>query len=764
MASYLNPKQGGMPAPRKRRENLGAAQHRSKQRILTQADPAKIRKSTSAVVLKEGGLMLLTDEGGDVPWALPHGYGLFHDDCRFLDAFELTLNDAATTVLAGIGMRGFETRHRLTNEMLSSGEADAISKNTIAVDRRRLIRAGVVHELQSIRNYGRHGARLRVGFRYRARFEDIFVVKGFVQRPRGRRRPARVAGNDGVELSYDGRDNVVRSTVLMFSPAPDHLDGERATYDLTLPPGAETQISITITPSQGAADGAQRTSAHPQTSAATLKKWLERSEQIWLARSASVRGSDALFDRVFRRALLDLRLLRSRLDGHTYFAAGIPWFTTLFGRDAATVALQTLPYGFDMARQTLRLLARYQATHIDAYRDAAPGKILHEYRAGELAHIDAIPQSPAYYGTVDATPLFLILAAEYVGWSGDLDLARELRPNIHAALGWMAGPADSDGDGYLDYVGRYETGLVNQGWKDSGNAIVNADASLPEPPIALCEVQSYAYRAWRQSARLLRRLGDAAAADDAERRAADMRARFARDFWDPQIEAYVLARQKGGRPAAVVSSNAGQVLWGGLAEPEHADRLVPRLMRPDMFSGWGIRTLSSEALAYNPMSYHLGSVWPHDNALILAGFRRYGHDESALRVFQAVFDAATQFRHYRLPELFAGQARTESAEEPVRYPVACSPQAWAAGALPHALWNLLGLGADALEAVLHVRRPRLPEWMDWVELTDIKVGSARVDLRFQRAGDGTIDVKPSVRTGTLRIEHDPQATQWKESL
>jgi glycogen debranching enzyme len=747
-------------AARKGGDRLGAAEHRSRERILTQADPAKVRRSATAVVLKEGSLMLLTDEGGDVPSSLPHGFGLFLDDCRFLDAFELTLNGEPPTVLSGTGMRGFETRHRLTNETLGDGE-NGISKHTIALQRRRLIRAGVVHELQSLHNYGRRAAALRVELRYRARFEDVFVVKGFVRRPRGRLRPPRVVNGDRVELTYEGADGVVRTTALVFSPAPDRLDGASATYVLSLPSGADAELAITLTPSQGPTEAPPRPSAHPQTSAAAVTRWLERSEAIWLARSATVRGSSPLFERVFRRALLDLRQLRSRLDGYDYFAAGIPWFATLFGRDAAVVALQTLPYGLQMAQQTLRLLARYQATRVDAYRDAAPGKILHEYRAGELARARAIPQSPAYYGSVDATPLFLILLTEYVRWSADLALARELRPNVDAALGWLAGSADSDGDGYLDYAGRYATGLINQGWKDSGNAIVNADGSLPEPPIALCEVQAYAYRAWRQTGELLRRLGDDAAAVDVERRADDMRARFARDFWDPALGAYVLARQHGGRPAAVVSSNAGHVLWGCLAEDEHAARVADRLMQPDMFSGWGIRTLSSRAVAYNPMSYHLGSVWPHDNALIAAGFRRYGHDEPALRVFDAVFDAATRFRHYRLPELFAGYPRTESEQEPVRYPVACSPQAWAAGALPYALWNLLGLRADAPGGLLRVLRPRLPEWLEWVELTDVKVGSARVDLRFQRVTGGAIDLKASVQAGTLRIEHDPHATEWE---
>jgi glycogen debranching enzyme len=731
---------------------LNAAEHRSKERILTQADPAKIRRNADALVLKEAGLVLLTTEAGDVPWTLPHGYGLFLDDCRFLDALVLRVDGHVPTLLSGSATRGFETRHRLTNEESGRGER-RIPKNTIGIDRRRLVRAGVVHELQTFRNHGRQPVRLGVELAFRARFEDIFAVKGFVSRPRGTVHHPKVAAADRVELSYAGKDGVLRTTALVFSPTPVSLDGGRAAFEVRLGPGESGQIAVTITPSHARRGGGPRGSAHPLTAPDVLARWMERSESIWLSRAATVRGSNPLFDRVFHRALVDLRVLRSRLDGLDYFAAGVPWFVTLFGRDAATVALQTLPYGPAMARQTLELLARYQATHVDHYRDAAPGKILHEFRRGELAALGTIPQSPAYYGTVDATMLFLILVAEYVRWSGDLELARRLRPNVDAALGWMDGPADADGDGYLDYEGRYENGLLNQGWKDSGNAIVNADGSLAEPPIALCEVQAYAYRAWTETADLLRRLGDGGRATGLEEKARRLQDGFVHDFWDEELGCYVLARQKGGRPAAVVSSNTGQVLWGGLATPAHAAQIARRLLAPDMFCGWGIRTLSSDAVAYNPMSYHLGSVWPHDNALILSGLRRYGHDDAALKIFDAIFDAASYFREYRLPELFCGFARHESRPQPVRYPVACSPQAWAAGALPHALWNLLGLEPDAQDEVLVIDRPRLPVWLDWVELSDLRVGAARLDLRFQRAGaDGAVVVEPRVREGSLRVE------------
>jgi glycogen debranching enzyme len=733
---------------------LRAAEARSKERILTQHEPAKIEKSSDAVVLKEGSVFLVATESGDIPFEAAHGAGLFFKDCRYLDGYALTLNGTAPTVLSAVGVRGFETRHHLTNPELRMATAKTIPKNTIAVRRQRLLRGGVVHELLRVRNYGEWPARVSLELRFRSRFEDMFVLKGFVKGPRGTVHRPRVAAPDRLELDYAGRDGRFRRMAIVFSPAPDRLDGHgAAAFELGLDPGSMREIAVTMAPSESESATPERRSADPDTTPAALTRWLERAEAIWVDRSTAVVSNNPLFDRVLQRALMDLRLLRSRLDGFDYFAAGIPWFATLFGRDAATVALQTLPYGTAMARQTLQLLARHQATHEDAYRDAAPGKILHEYRAGELARLDAIPQSPAYYGTVDATPLFLILLAQYVRWSGDLDLVRTLRPNVDAALGWMEQYSDTDGDGYLDYVGRYEHGLVNQGWKDSGNAIVNADGTLAEPPIALCEVQAYAYRAWRESAALLRCLGDGAAAERLDAQAAALHARFDRDFWSDELGCYVLARQAKEWPAAVVSSNAGQVLWGGLATPERAARVAARLMAPDMFSGWGIRTLSSEAAAYNPMSYHLGSVWPHDNSLILSGLRRYGHDGAALRTFDALFDAASRFRGFRLPELYCGHDRSESEDRPIGYPVACSPQAWAAGSLPYGLWSLLGLWPDAVHRRLHVRRPRLPEWLERIEMRGVRVGAARADLTFARGRAGVVHVDATVREGELEVGH-----------
>lgn len=742
---------------------LTPEEHRRKELILTQPEPTKMQESASATVLKQGSIFLLTTGSGDIPWELPHGLGLFYQDCRFLDGYSLEVNGQPLIVLSCIDDQGLETYHDLANPELPAHNGRAgIPKNTIGVRRERYLQRGRLFEHLTLHNYDLRAARLEIVLRFRAEFEDLFALKGFIKEEPGKLLPVEVRGGNVMVLGYKGVDGLSRATAVAFGPAPQELEPGTAVYRCELAAGEQQTITIVITPFEwkdGHIDHLLYPTRPPRVNHEAARQWLERSQRIWLNGSTQVRSSNPLFDEVMRRALLDLRMLRTRLDGLHYFAAGIPWFATLFGRDASVVAIQTMPYGPNMARETLQLLARYQATQVDEYRDAEPGKILHEFRSGELAHRGAIPQSPAYYGSIDATLLFLVMMAEYVNWSGDLELARALKPNIDAALGWIDNYADHDGDGYLDYVGAYETGLINQGWKDAGNSIVNADGSMVAPPVAVCEVQAYLYRAWRQIAVVLRELGEAGRADELERRAGELRERFDRDYWSEELGCYVLALQEGGRRAEVASSNSGQVLWGGIARPERAGRVVERLMQPDMFSGWGVRTLSSDARAYNPISYHLGSVWPHDNGLIIAGFCRYGYDEVALKIVDALFAAACNFPEYRMPELYCGYQR-RGERQPVRYPVACSPQAWAAGAIPHALWNLLGLRANALSNTLRVVRPVLPVWLDGLEMNGVQVGRSRVDLRFSRAGrEGGVEVAAEVRQGDLKVEFVEEVEQ-----
>jgi glycogen debranching enzyme len=431
-----------------------------------------------------------------------------------------------------------------------------------------------------------------------------------------------------------------------------------------------------------------------------------------------------------RRSLLDLRLLLSTLDGHRYCAAGVPWYATLFGRDSIIAAHQMLAFDPAIAEETLRLLAGRLGARVDDEHDEEPGKVLHELRGGELAATEATPLA-RYYGTVDATALFLCLLCDHADWAGSLDVFRDLRPQVDQALRWVDEWGDLDGDGLLEYRCRSSAGLENQGWKDSWDAVVDDQGELLRAPIALVEVQGYVIAAKRGLARLFELDGDV---DRAERLRAEVTALAGRieRFWLPDRSFYSMALDGEKRPSGALASNQGHLLWAQAVPRERAAAIATALTGPGAYSGWGVRTLSADEPAFNPVGYHLGTVWPHDNALFAEGLRKYGLDEPFLRVFEDLLDAAAGFGDYRLPELFAGFARTEH-EDPVPYPVACRPQAWAAGALPSLLVAGLGLVPDGLERRLSIVRPSLPRHISRLAMRGLRVADARVDLLFERA-------------------------------
>ncbi|HYY16543.1 MAG TPA: amylo-alpha-1,6-glucosidase, partial [Gammaproteobacteria bacterium] len=579
-------------------------------------------------------------------------------------------------------------------------------------------------------------------------------VRGALPPEEGKLHPPR--WNEGILcFLYHGADRMYRSLSIHFAPTPDYTEGSTAQFLLRLKSEERVQISIwlTLAESQELSDVQPKAYEHPD--ARSLSKNLRSTSDSWLANHTQVRSDNLFLNRILDRSWRDLHMLKSQLEGYEYFAAGVPWFVTLFGRDSLIAALEALAYAPDMAEHTLRLLAGYQGRTVDPERDEEPGKMLHELRIGEMARLHEIPQTP-YYGTIDATLLFLILLGRHAAWTGNLNLFHELRAPIEKALAWMAAYGDRNGDGYLEYQSASHQGLANQGWKDSGDAIVNDDGSLAIPPIALVEVQGYAYLAKTTLADLYQRAGEPEWAERLRREAEELRARFNQDFWLAERGIYALALQAEGRPAAVVSSNPGHALWSGIADPDKARRTVERLMAEDMFSGWGIRTLSTKERRYSPIGYHLGTVWPHDNALIAAGCRRYGCDDAALRLFNGLFEAATNFTHYRLPEVFSGFDR-EDYEVPVPYPVACHPQAWAAAAMPFMLETLLGLTPEAFDHRLLIIHPLLPDFIGSLEVRRLRVGSASADLRFKRTSDGTVAVDVLNIAGRLDIELKPKA-------
>jgi glycogen debranching enzyme len=682
---------------------------------------------TDALVLKNGNLFFLSQSDANVPLARGHGFGLYYQDCRFLNGYELTISGRKPEVLIHTAEAGFMATLGLSNPDLNFN-GHVVAKHAIEMRWERVVSADelTLSDTLLVRNLTTEPIRFSLEFRFEAAFEDIFAIRGLFEGKRGTLHTPEWR-DDALCFRYAGADKVDRVLAIQFAPSPNEKLAKGADYRIQLDARGlhETKVTLKVSTSEKPDSAIRSPADHASQKTKGLRRWFENS--------AEVRSSSQILTRVMDRSMRDLGILRSTLDGGAgYFAAGVPWFVALFGRDSIITALQTLAYDCSIAEQTIRLLARYQGMKLNGYREEEPGKILHELRVGEMARLGEIPHTP-YYGTVDATPLWLILVGKHSTWTGETRLFEELRPQINAALNWMEQYGDVDRDGYVEYSCKIEKGLANQGWKDSGDGIVNADGSLAVPPIALVEVQGYVYEAKMEMAKLFRRCGEVERAAELERSAQTLREQFDRDFWLPRGY-YALALQDGNRPAEVLASNAGHALWSGIARPDRARATAEQLLTPEMFNGWGVRTLSSAALRYNPLGYHLGTVWPHDNSLIAAGFKRYGLDSEALQIVEGMLQAATEFEGHRLPELFGGFARDDYGM-PVSYPVACQPQAWSAGAVPYLLTTGLGLEPNGFNYQLRIKRPMLPRYVDQVEIRGVRVGQACADLLFSRSGD-----------------------------
>lgn len=730
---------------------LQAADRKDKQRdeTLTKGRPTNAESLAEAIVMKHENMFFVAQPDGNVPLDDSHGLGLYYRDCRYVNGYEMELAGKKPAHLSASSVQGAVGVFTLTNPTITLPNGTVVDKEDIGITWRRL----VDNEIPALRdrvvfqNFTLRSIEVSVTLTIRSAFEDLFAVRGLLDKQFGRLHPPSWDG-DRLRLSYDGRDGLVRTLIVHYDPPPRERRDTTAEFLVRMAPRGRQQLDLALVISESKDRPARPRKPDPAELPA-LETDLEREAQTWIRHVAKVSSNGSSLDQLMDRSFRGLRVLRSHIGDETYFAAGVPWFVTLFGRDSLITAWQMLAYHPRIAEQTLRLLAQYQGTREDAWRDEQPGKILHELRVGEMANINAIPHTP-FYGTVDATPLFLMLLAEHAAWTGSLNLFNELRDSCERALSWMDRYGDRHGEEYLVYHSRAKENIINKGWKDSGDAIVNADGHLAQPPIALVEVQGYAYAAKLGMAGLFERAGDRDRGDRLRREAHRLRERFNRDFWMEEQGCYALALQAEGRPASVISSNPGQALWTGIAEPDKAQRTIRRLMAEDMFSGWGVRTLSSKERGYNPIGYHLGTVWPHDNAIIAAGCRRYGSDDAALRIFHGLFDAAFHFRAHQLPEVFCGFGRAEY-EIPINYPVACHPQAWASGAMPFLLTTLLGLAPDAFAKRLRIVRSLLPSFLDRLDLRNLEVGQARVDLHFQRSEQGIhVDVIKS--NGELEVQ------------
>ncbi len=714
---------------------------------LVQLDaPPSARDIRDASLIKEGDVFLLTDHEGNAPLGNANGFGLYFRDTRFLSGYELVIEGLRPTVLLSSSRSQFLSAQVLTNPNLALPDGRRVDEQTIQIRRYRVIRGAEVTESVTFQNFNPFPVQLGIAMRLQARFDDAFEVRGIVGADgRGALHPLEY--EDGrVSFRYDGRDGVRRTTELRFDPAPtavQHLaEGGVASYALELPAGGSQRVGITIRieehelradPLHGGG------AASPATTSRAREASLVGYRQF-LAEQAGIQTSNELFNQMILQARLDLRVLLGGTRDEPFVCAGIPWYATLFGRDALITALLDLWISPSLARHTLRLLARWQGTRDDPTRDEEPGKIMHELRRGELARAGLIPFTP-YFGTIDATPLWILLLAEYHRATADVELVRELRPNLDAALTWMDAHGDLDRDGLLEYRCRTTSGLVNQGWKDSWDGIVHADGTLAEAPIALVEVQGYAYAALVGAARLFRVLGEPSRAAELDRRAAELFDAFDRAFWLRDECFYAIALDGHKQRVSSITSNPGHALWSGIVPFDRREKVARRLFDEDLFTGYGIRTLSMRERRYNPAGYHVGTVWPHDNALIALGLKRAGQEARLLELFSGLYDAAQHFPSLRLPELFCGFARTAFGV-PVRYPVACSPQVWAAASWSAFLQATLGILACAPARELRIASPQLPLWLSWVEVQRLPVGSAEVDLRYERIGDHTaVDVR-----------------------
>jgi glycogen debranching enzyme len=704
--------------------------------------------ASSRRTLKHGDSFAMFDEFGDVLEVQHSPQGVFHHDTRFLSRLHFMLEGRRPLMLSSTVQPDNVTLDvDLTNpDIFADGEL-RLAKDTFHVARAKVLWQTGCYELFIVTSYAEQPTRLRLALEFDADFADLFEIRGYQRRRRGAVR-AEVRGPAEVRFVYDALDGIARSTRICFSLQPARLSSESAEFVLDLGARARTALGMTVLCEEGEA-ARRRHGGSAEQAVLPYFSALRRARRSARAAVPSIESSNTVFSSVLSRSSADLAMLMSETPHGPYPYAGVPWFSTAFGRDGLITALEMLWFDPAIARGVLRFLAAHQARAEDPAADMEPGKILHEVRECELARLGEVPFG-RYYGSVDATPLFVALAGQYWQRTRDRATVENLWPAVRAALNWMARSGDRNHDGFLDYGRRSERGLRNQGWKDSEDAVFHADGRLAEAPIALCEVQGYAYLAYREAALLAFDLGEKDLSKDLETEAERLQKRFEAAFWCDDLGTYALALDGAGEPCRVRTSNAGQVLFSGIAKRERAARVVQDLFGADFFTGWGIRTLGAREKRFNPISYHNGSVWPHDNGLIALGLARYGHSAEARSLTAALFDAAAHMHLRRLPELFCGFERRRG-KAPTLYPVACAPQAWAACAPFALLQACLGLEVDAASETVRLRQPRLPSSLESLVVRRLHVGESRLDLLLRRQ-ESSVAVTLLSREGAAEVE------------
>lgn len=704
--------------------------------IATRSSPSDDR----ARVLKYGKMFAVFDRYGDIEPLGMGEQGVFFQGTRFLSELGLCLWNARPLLLSStVKSENFVFTADLANVDVSDSHSVIVERGTIHVLRSKFLWRDVCYEEFQIVNYGRAPVSIPFQLAIGADFADIFEVRGTRREKRGHRLEDRIE-SDSILLSYEGLDKVVRQTRVRCHPIPAQISSSALGFEISLRPKQSAAVYLIVSCSTGA--------SKPSIGYCRAMVAAESELKADSASVCTISSSNDRFNRWVRRSTADVEMMTLGNPEHDYPYAGVPWFSTIFGRDGIITALEMLWVNPKIAKGVLQFLASTQATEINPEVEAEPGKILHEMRRGEMAALGEVPFA-RYYGTVDATPLFIMLAGAYFDYTGDRDFIQTLWPHIDFALQWIDHFGDVDGDGFVEYARHGNKGLIQQGWKDSHDSIFHADGNLAEAPIALCEVQGYVYAAKRAAAKIRRVLGDPHRETVLETEAAELQNRFEEAFWCDDLSTYALALDGHKKPCRVRASNAGHCLFTEIASPNKARLVAHTLLSRDFFTGWGVRTVGSEEARYNPLSYHNGSVWPHDNALIASGVAKYGLRDLAGQILMGLLDASSAVDLHRLPELFCGLDRREG-EGPTLYPVACSPQAWAAGAAFLLLQACLGLAMDGCKKQILFDRPYLPEGIPQLWINNLRMDGSRMDLFLERQA-GTVRIEVLEKQGDLEV-------------
>ena len=674
-------------------------------------------------LIKEGDLFLLTNQAGNIRKNTDVQYGLYTKDTRFLSRYELFVDNNKPFILSFGETEDSINKIYLTNENITKSESEEA-----LIKREQIIFNGMVYDRILIKNYFSQLLTLKLTLKAESDYLDIFQVRNYLKEKRLGiiLNPYKV--KNGIVLGYLGKDGVRRETELKILTGEGEVYKNRIEFSFKLKRMQEKELTIGIIPR---VEGPKLTNKNIISFERAQKK-IRSNYKKWEEDSLIIKTDNKNFNQLINRGLSDLKLLLTDLEEGFIPIAGIPWYAVPFGRDSIITSLQTLMVNIKIAKGTLKTLARFQGKEVNKDTEEEPGKIMHEIRFGELAHLSLIPHTP-YYGTIDATLLFLILAVEYFHWTGDLPFIRKVLPNLFAALEWIDKYGDIDQDGYIEYNPKNTKWAANQGWKDSTNSSVHQDGSLAVPPIALVEVQGYVYHAKKGMAEIFFYLGEKDKAEKLEKDARKLKDKFNRDFWVEERKYFAFGLDYQKKQIASITSNPGHCLYSGIVSQDRSEAVVKKLLSNEMFSGWGIRTMGENEVGYDPMSYHNGSVWPHDNSIIINGLTRYNYCREAIEVINGLIKASQYFKYNRLPELFCGFSQKET-QRPIEYPVACSPQAWACGSIYLIIQSLLGINADVINNRIYLK-PILPDKINKIEIKNLKTGNNRVDFMLTKGKD-----------------------------